>query len=329
MHPYEELEDEWSKFIGGGYCVACSSGTSALHLALETLRCPGWNDHARCIVSEFNMIACARAVVLAGMTPVFVDCRPDNLLLDTRGLPTWNVRVIQATHIYGRRCDMDTIIEWSTKNDVRVVEDLSEIHGVNPHPQTDAACWSFYSNKIIGAKDGEGGIIAFKKKEHADKAKQLRSLGFTEQHDFNHIPRGHNYRLSNVHADLILDSLESYPYNLIDRRRIERTYDELISQEYQQPKRDAVWVYDVRVPGLTKYRQDLIVQTLNAQGIAVRHGFKPMSTQSEFYNEVWRLDGCKNALKASQEVIYFSVNPAMTRADVERNVSVFLDLLAH
>lgn len=326
MQPYEELEVEWGKFINSPNCVACSSGTAALHLSLETLRRPCWTKQSRCLVPEFTMVACARAVVLADMVPEFIDC-DDRLLMDFKGVPTWNVRALMPVHIYGRQCNIDPLIAFSKQNDCVVIEDMSEIHGVKPHSETDAACWSFYRNKIIHGE--EGGIIAFKKKEHADKAKQLRSLGFTEQHDFNHIPRGHNYRLSNVHAELILDSLEVYPFRAAKRRQLEDCYNDLIPQEYQQPKRDAVWVYDVRVPGLTKYRQDLIVQTLNAQGIAVRHGFKPMSTQSEFYNEVWRLDGCKNALKASQEVIYFPVSPEMTRADVEHSVNVFLDLLAH
>lgn len=324
MQAFEQLEIEWGNFIGNPNCVACATGSAALHLSLETLKKPAWNSHARCVVPEFTMVACARAVVMADMQPVFVDC-DEQLLMQLNDLPTWNVRAIQAVHIYGRHLDMDVLANWAMHNDVVVIEDMAEITGVKPSRYTDAACWSFYKNKIIHGE--EGGMIAFKNPEDAAKAKQLRSLGFTEDHDYMHIPRGHNYRLSNVHAELILRSLALYEIHNKRRRQIEDWYNELVPKEYQQPKRDAVWVYDIRIPGLNKSKQDEIVSTLNSQGIAVRYGFKPMSMQPEFRDHINYHLGCINAFSASQEVIYFPVYPNMAREDVERNIAGLLVLL--
>ncbi|MCK9570792.1 DegT/DnrJ/EryC1/StrS family aminotransferase, partial [Candidatus Pacearchaeota archaeon] len=186
MEPYQELEFRFGEWIGNPNTVACSSGTAALHLALEALQLP---IHSCVMVPEFTMVACARAVTMAGLHPIFIDCG-DDLLLDTKVMQSKTVRhqsAIMPVHIYGRRCSMKAIIDHAKTNNLAVVEDMAEIHGVNPHPESDAACWSFYKNKIVHGE--EGGMVAFKEAKHADKARQLRSLGFTQAHDFAHIPR--------------------------------------------------------------------------------------------------------------------------------------------
>ena len=79
MEPYQQLEREWAEWnhLDPAGMVVCSSGTAALHLALEALCLGG----AEIIVPDYTMIACARAVTLAGCTPVFVDC-DERLLMD-------------------------------------------------------------------------------------------------------------------------------------------------------------------------------------------------------------------------------------------------------
>ena len=250
------------------------------------------------------MIACARAVTLAGLEPVFVDCGDDLLmvphLFDNNWLPT-DVKAIMAVHIYGRQCDMESVNLIARYNDdMPVIEDLAEAHGVKPHQSTDAACWSFYRNKIIAGE--EGGAVAFKNPDHAALARQLRSLGFTDAHDFNHVPRGHNYRMSNVHARLIIDSLGKVGVNLMKRRAAEAEYNALCPTEWRMPPRDAPWVYDIKIPGMTADRQTELVRRLNDAGIAARHAFKPLSSQPE-YREA-RYVGTRRAYALAREVIY-------------------------
>ena len=223
MESYQLLEHRWAEFIGRdpGLVVACSSGTAALHLALEALKVRPFGSEV--VVPDFTMVACARSVVMAGLMPRFVDC--DKTLLMDDGDPFGNVTVepysaFMGVHVYGRRLDMDWI--HSVVNSSPVIEDMAEIHGVNPHPDTEAACWSFYRNKIIGGE--EGGAIAFKEKDVATYARQLRSLGMTPSHDFIHHPRGHNYRLANSLAERILLAVEGYGSALARRRAVSYTH---------------------------------------------------------------------------------------------------------
>lgn len=337
MQSFERLEHEWAKFndLDPAGMVACSSGTAALHLALEAFQLP---TNSECIVPDFTMVACPRAVAMAGLRPVFIDCgddlNHDDLNVDKAyfGLNveeamTNDVKAAVIVHVYGRKAETKSYQYINNlpkrRKEIWVVEDMSEIHGVRREPDTDAAAWSFYRNKIVAGE--EGGAVWFRDPSHAKLARQLRSLGFTDAHDYRHVPRGHNYRMSNAHAEPILHSINHYEFyedgvldgNKPRRREIESWYDEFCPTEWRQPPRDAVWVYDFRIPSLCESVQDEIVRKLRSNKIEARHGFKPMHAQKEF--EGCRRVGGENAERASREVIYLPVAPgSTTRSDAER-----------
>lgn len=310
MEAYQVLESRFGKFIShpSENCVACSSGTAALHLAFEGLRLP---RGSQVIMPEFTMVACARAAVMAGLRPTFVDCRSDDLLMDVDQVEeyiTEQTSAILAVHIYGRRCNVGVLAHLAHHYGLKLVEDMAELHGVAPK-FSDAAAWSFYKNKVIHGE--EGGLVAFRSGEGAAIARSIRSHGFSFSHDFLHSPGGMNYRLSNLHADLILKSLESYQSN--DRRRhsVAKWYNEFIPASWQMPPRDSCWVYDIRTP--ERVDLDFVVQTLNRKNIAARHSFKPMSEQPEFLGHHRHL----NAYWASREIFYLPIQPGFTRDFVE------------
>lgn len=330
MQDYERFEKEYERLMGVPNVVACSSGTAALHLALEALAIPQYSE---VILPDFTMIACPRAVTLAGLKPVFVDVN-DHLLMAP--YLVWDAvtplsRAIMAVHIYGRAAPMDEYFEVAANQNLFLIEDLAEAHGLPPHPSTDAACWSFYRNKIIAGE--EGGAISFRSPKHAERARSLRSLGFTEEHDYRHAPRGHNYRMSNLHASAIMQSLSMFGRNVKDRNRIIGYYDELCPEKWKMPERSAPWVYDLRIRGMVEADQYHIVGELNRAGIAARHGFKPMHTQEEYWHD--RLVKHRNgnvtwsyAKRLCQEVIYLPVIPGTTGRDVVSNTFRIINKLA-
>lgn len=162
LQPFERLEAALAVWAGVPHVACVSSGTAALHLALETLSLPPGSEVISC---DFDMVAVPRAVTLAGMVNVFVDCTDDLLLdpdrLDEAASACDRARAVVATHIYGRRARMDDIHAVARKHDLLVIEDLAEAHGVPIHPDTVAGCFSFYRNKIVNCPDGEGGAIAY------------------------------------------------------------------------------------------------------------------------------------------------------------------------
>lgn len=335
MQAYERLEHELARWAGftPEQMVVCSSGTAALVLALEAMQLP---LGSRVLTPDYAMIACPRAVTVAGLVPEFVDCKSD-LTLDVAGcysrLPgeaqhNHRISAVMPVHVYGRSCDMSAIADLAGKYDLRVIEDLAEAHGLPPHPNTDAACWSFYRNKIVAGE--EGGAVAFKDRKHAHRARMLRSLGFTADHDYTHIPRGHNYRLANCLAELILTSLVRVKENVARRWNQYDLWDSACPVEWMMPLPEQPWVYSLRIPGLSSEVQDAAVRALRKRGIEARHGFKPCRLQTEYgwvtdirnpkyaqrtgqnvEGEEWESD------RASREVIYMPVDSLVTNTEAQ------------
>lgn len=330
MRPHEQLEHDWAEF--NGLCpdgmVACSSGTAALHLALEAWL-PGGGGQ-RVVVPDYTMVACARAVTLAGMVPAFADC-DDRLLM--RGKDALriaygvNAPAVMAVHVYGRKIDRELLSAIAQGS--LLIEDMAELHGQPPHKFASAACWSFYANKVVGGE--EGGAVWFADYDVAAKARSLRSLGFTEGHDYLHAPRGHNYRLADSLATLVLGSLSKYPLNRAMRRHAEEAYDEALPAEFKMPPRDVPWVYDVRVPGLTYTAQAAVVRGLNAAGVAARMGFKPMSLQREYCGTGAECaeKATSNAHRLAPQTLYLplmSGKKAVTRGEAVKAVELLKTL---
>ena len=313
VEAYERLEREFGEWMGyrPEQMVACSTGSAALHLACEVAVARQRGQVFT--VPDFSMIACARAVSLAGRVPKFSDCNL-SLRTATQTVPK-DTTALMIVHVYGRVNEMHAV--HFLFDDSFIIEDMAEAHGIKPHPKTHAACWSFYKNKIVAGE--EGGMVAFLDADDAAYARRMRSHGFTDAHDFQHHPRGMNYRLSNIHAELILRSMAYYPENAEDRQKLVDVYDGAIPSKWMMPPRNANWVYDVRIPDLTKPQQDKIVKSLNEQGVAARHGFYPLSRQNEY---IGYQDGNQNptALRMSREVLYLPLNPGMSGRQVLTNV---------
>src|SRR4029077_4219671 len=85
----------------GRPCMAASSGTAALHLALLSL---GIRAGDEVIVPDLTFGATASVVLAVGATPVFVDVSPTTWGLDiglVRERITWKTRAIIPVHLYG------------------------------------------------------------------------------------------------------------------------------------------------------------------------------------------------------------------------------------
>ena len=93
------------------------------------------------------------------------------------------------THVFGRTVDMDRVMDLAKKYKLRVIEDACEAQGAYHNGKAigsyDIGCFSFYRNKIISAE--EGGIIVSNDEELINKARDMRSMSFGEEHNYHHI----------------------------------------------------------------------------------------------------------------------------------------------
>lgn len=304
--PYvPQFEQAFAEYNGIAHGVACSSGTTALTLALRAL---GIGPGDEVLVPEFTMIASAWSVDYVGATPVFVDCG-DDLNIDVARIEekiTPRTKVIMPVHIYGRRCDMDTIMEIAFQYNLRVVEDSAEAHGVPP--VADIACYSLYANKIISA--GEGGICLTDDTRLANQMAHLRGMAFTKDHSFLHKKLAYNFRMTNLQAAVALAQVERLDEFLAIRKRIEQRYQtglEGIDGITLMPERDVLWMYDLRAE-----RRDELREFLAREGIDTRLFFKPMSRQPGYFDPNWE---SLNAARFSEDGFYLPTYTDLTESD--------------
>ena len=314
---FEQLEKEFGEFIGNPNTVAVASGTAALHIACEVARAKITDDvtgevRPSIAVPEYTMVACARAAAMADLDIHFVDCN-DDLQMNMDLVPD-QMHIVMAVHIYGNVCN---VYEAHRKPyGPLVIEDMAEVHGAEPHPNSFAACWSFYKNKTIHGE--EGGMIAFKNPQNVRLAKQLRTLGFDDNHDYFHVPRGVNARMSNAHAELILPSLRNFKQNKKHKHYLANTYDNCVPKRWFKPVCIYPWIYPLRIKGMDRFQQRELVLRLNEKGIAARQGFKSMKLQAEFEPLRGNPFLQTNAMKLQHEIIYLPLSETMTRDDVAR-----------
>lgn len=281
--PYvQKAEEAFAKKMGVRYASTCSSGTNALILGLRSI---GIEPGDEVIVPEFTMVASAWAVSIVGAEPVFVDCG-DDLNIDPSKIEaaiTPKTRAIMPVHIYGRSCDMDSILAIAKKHALKVIEDGAESHGIKP--RGDVACYSLFGNKIISS--GEGGFCLANQKKIDDRVKWLRSMAFDPEHTFLHKELGYNFRMTNMQAAVALSQVEELNHILKKRTQIEKTYDMLLKPLYGThlvplKKRNVLWMYDVVLKDASK--RDALRAFLAERGIETRLFFKPMSQQPMYFD---------------------------------------------
>lgn len=240
------------------------------------------------------MIATAWAVSYTGATPVFADCDDDLIVRE------WNItpktKAVITVPIYGRYAPIP--------EDIPVIEDMAEAHGILP--QGDIACYSFYGNKILTT--GEGGMCLTNDEKLADEMRKLSNMYFDEGRTMIHPKIGHNFRMTNLQASLGLAQVERVDEILRKRAMIQTWYDENLPDCVKMPRRDVLWMYDIKTD-----KQGEMKSYLAKNGIETRYGFKPMSMQPMYLGGYEHL----NAYKWSKRILYLPTYTDMPENEVK------------
>ena len=282
------FEREFADFVGARHGVACTSGTTALHLAVAALKLePG----SEILVSSSTNIATALAAFHNGCIPVPVDSGDEtwNLDLDlVEELITDRTRAIIPVHLFGHPVDMDRLNEIAARHDLVVIEDCAESHGATVRGRMtgalgDLACFSFYANKIITT--GEGGMVTTDDDALAERLRYLRNLAFGQPR-FLHQDAGFNFRMTGYQAAMGRVQLRKIDHILKQKRRVAHTYSELLADVpgVQTPAekdwaRNVYWMYAITVGEAFPLSRDELMGALRDADIESRTFFCPMNMQ--------------------------------------------------
>ncbi len=314
----EIFERSFAAYCGTRHCISVANGLDALTLVLRAWDFPAGSE---VIVPANTYIASVLSVTLAGLTPVLVEPVSATYLLDPARIEvalTTRTRAILPVHLYGRCCAMDGIRQIAQRHDLRVLEDAAQAHGaVYAHGSTraragslgDAAGWSFYPSKNLGAL-GDAGAVTTNDDQLAERLRALRNYGSAQKY-VNDIV-GYNSRLDEMQAAVLSAKLPALNANNDHRRRLARRYvDGIRNPAVTLPPADSVdddaWhLFVIRHP-----RRDQLRAYLLEQGIATDVHYPIPPHRQNAYRPFAHLS-LPIAEQLHREVISLPLNPALT-----------------
>lgn len=248
--PYvQSFENSFAKFVGSKYAVACSSGTSALHLSLVSL---GIGEGDIVLVSNLTFIATVNAIKYTGAEPILVDCDLNSWQMNVQYIKSFlekecinkkdscfykksgkKISAIIPAHILGHACDIIDLVKLTNEYNIPIVEDAAEALGVKVNEKHIGnfgvlGCFSFNGNKIITT--GSGGMIVTNSLKLAKKVKFLSEQAKQPGNNYIHKEVGYNYRMSNIHAAIGLAQLENIEHHINKKILIAKTYIKELSK---------------------------------------------------------------------------------------------------
>jgi perosamine synthetase len=225
----QEFEAMTARLAGSKHAIAVCNGSMALFVCLKAL---GVGPGDEVIVPNLTFVATANAVILAGATPVLCEIREDTFCLDierAEKLLTPKTGAIMPVHLYGQSADMEQMIAFASRHNLKVIEDAAEGVGVTfagRHVGTfgDMGILSYYGNKTITC--GEGGMVLTDDDGLAKAAYRLKNYGRDQKGTFIHDSVGFNFSFTDLQAAIGIAQMKKMSAIVRRKREIHDRYVE-------------------------------------------------------------------------------------------------------
>lgn len=316
------FEAEYAAHTGARHCVGVGNGTDAIELALRAL---GVGPGDECVLPANTFIATAEAVARTGATPVLVDCRADDALIDADLIGaalTPRTKAVLPVHLYGQMADV-TAITAALPGGVALVEDAAQSQGARRDGESSGAAGviaatSFYPGKNLGAY-GDAGAVTTSDDELAGAVRLLGAHGSPRK--YVHDTLGFNSRLDALQAVVLSVKLRRLDDWNEQRRAAAKRYEALLSglEQVTLPVvadgSEPVWhLYVVQVD-----RRDEVLAALNADGIGAGiHYPTPVHLTGAFAGLGHRAGAFPVAEAMGERILSLPLYPGITAEQQER-----------
>ncbi len=360
----EQFEEAFAQLNRAEYCVATSSGTSALYTSLGAL---GVGPGDEVIVPPYTFVATVNVALLHYALPVFVDSDRETFMMDPSKLEsaiTDRTAAIIPVHIGGSAADMDRILAIANKHDVPVIEDACQAHlgqwrdrGLGAWGT--AGCFSFQVSKNLSS--GEGGAILTSDQSMANRCYAFhnncrRRPGASSDSTYAG-GRAGNFRMTEFQGALLLSQFAD-----VKRRAETRTENAnylssmlreipgiLPARMYEGCTRNAYHLYMFRYQPerFSNLSRNQFVRSLRAEGIPCSTGYHPLNKadfiqdaiHSRPYVKVYgkavverwsERNLCPENDKLCEEAVWFMQNMLLgPRSDMEQIVAAIRKIQVH
>lgn len=316
-----EFENRFSSHTGIKHTIGVANGTDALTLALWAC---GISTGDKVITTSLSAPPTAVGIIRAGAVPVFVDIEPDDCCLSVSAIKDVldkhkDIKAIVPVHLYGNLCDMEAISTLAKDYDLKIIEDCAQSFGSHIGQDhcgsfSDAAAFSFYPTKNLGAY-GDAGAVVTNDDDIAARLKQMRFYGQNASGEC--VMQGMNSRLDEMQAALLIERLTTIDEDNLKRKDIAKMYDEgILSDMHILRSSGAVpHLYVIKHPDRDGLRKFLKENYSITTGI---HYAKPLPKHSYIKDLSLGDSNCPNATRISEEILSLPCFPGITVAEVKK-----------
>lgn len=325
----ESFEKELQNYLGTSKKItAVSSGTAALHLALQACDI---NSNHEVLVPSITYVASFQAISATGAMPVACDIDINTGfidILDAEKRLTSKTRAIMPVHYASNAGQMNQIYNFAKKNNLRVIEDAAHSFGsfLNNNMvgyKGDIICFSFDGIKNITC--GEGGAILTGDKKVFSKLRDIRLLGVkgdsvrryskSRSWKFDVEEQGWRYHLSDLFAAIGREQLKKIDFFKSKRKKIVDFYIcklqkidgiKLLKINYDNNHQH---IFPLRI---LNDKRDKLKKFLEEKSIQTGIHYQPNHLLSR-YKTRYRL---KNSEIFGKEILSLPLHPELTKKDI-------------
>jgi len=323
-----ELEIKLANFVGVKHCIAASSGSDTLLIALLAL---GIGPGDEVITSPFTFIATGEMIALTGAKPVFVDIDPRTYNIDPSQIEsviTEKTKAIMPVSIYGQCADFTAINVIARKYNLPVIEDGAQSFGATHRGKRSCGLstigsTSFFPSKPLGCY-GDGGALFTDDDSLAKLMREIRVHG--QDRRYHHPVLGINGRLDTLQAAILLEKLAIFTCEIESRVRIGQRYSELLQNiivtPYIEPENMSVYAqYTVQVDNRNEVQQKLTELNIPT----AIHYPVPLHLQPVFADLDLASGSFPVAENLSKKVLSLPMHPYLTDESIEYIVNAVKD----
>lgn len=318
------FESAFATYVGVEHCVSVANGSDALEIALRALDV-GRGD---VVVAVANAgFYSSTAIHAIGAVPLYVDVDTVNMTMTVETLAialAQQPKCVIVTHLYGQLADMDALKALCSNAGVALIEDCAQSHGARRDGRMagswgDAACFSFYPTKNLGAL-GDGGAVVCNSDELNARLRTLRQYGWSSKYQVV-VQGGRNSRLDEMQAAILNEKLPLLDRWNAERRSIASRYNAAfaafpilalpaIGDDY------VAHLYVIRIEGRDAFRE-----FLKEQGVATDAHYPIPDHRQPAYPGA-RIAGALPVTEAaSQTVVSLPCFPGMSDEQVEQVIA--------
>ena len=318
------FEREFAEYCGTKHCVGVANGLEALELILRVY---GIGPGDEVVVPANTYVATWLAVSATGAAPVPVEPNGATYNIEPGRIEeaiTPRTRAILPVHLYGQPAEMEAINEIARRRGLKVIEDAAQAHGARYGGRRagnlgDAAGWSFYPTKNMGAY-GDAGAVTTDDSELAERVRVLRNYGSREK--YHNEEKGINSRLDELHAAMLRVRLNHLDEWNARRARIAAKYlEEVRGIDLMLPAvadgADPVWHLFV----IRSKRRDELQRYLKSVGVNTLVHYPVPPHLQKAYRETGLEAGAYPITEAiHREVLSLPMGPHLSDEDATRVV---------